>query len=61
MTNEQVIAGIDGSSFSTSVCDYAAWAATRLDAPLTDMTTARSEGWGRLADLLRPTKIARAG
>ena len=30
-----VIACIDGSSAATSVCDYAAWAASRLAAPLT--------------------------
>lgn len=32
---EQVIAAIDGSHFSTAVCDYAAWASLALDAPLT--------------------------
>ena len=31
----QVIACIDGSASSTTVCDYAAWAAKRLAAPLT--------------------------
>ena len=31
----KVIACIDGSSAAGSVCDYAAWAASRLEAPLT--------------------------
>ena len=30
----QVLAAIDGSSFSESVCDYAAWASQALNAPL---------------------------
>ncbi|TCS62459.1 universal stress protein [Varunaivibrio sulfuroxidans] len=30
----QVIACIDGTNVSTAVCDYAAWASLRLDAPL---------------------------
>jgi len=32
---EQVMAAIDGSTFSEGVCDYAAWASLALDAPLT--------------------------
>ncbi|QTF91942.1 universal stress protein [Halomonas sp. BM-2019] len=32
---EQVMAAIDGSTFSEGVCDYAAWASLTLDAPLT--------------------------
>lgn len=32
---EQIIACIDGSDVSTAVCDHAAWASQRLDAPLT--------------------------
>lgn len=32
--SEQVIAAIDGSEFSESVCDYAAWASLALNAPL---------------------------
>ncbi len=32
---KKVIACIDGSSAATPVCDYAAWAANRLSAPLT--------------------------
>lgn len=32
---KQVIACIDGSAASIAVCDYAAWASTRLAAPLT--------------------------
>ncbi|WP_444677022.1 universal stress protein [Halomonas sp. E19] len=32
---EQVMAAIDGSQFSTGVCDYAAWASLALGAPLT--------------------------
>jgi nucleotide-binding universal stress UspA family protein len=35
MTNDQVIGCVDGSLFLNSVCDYATWAAKRLDAPLT--------------------------
>ncbi len=35
MTNAHVMACIDPSPFSAAVCDYASWAATRLDAPLT--------------------------
>lgn len=31
---EHVMAAIDGSSFSASVCDYAAWVSRALDAPL---------------------------
>ncbi|ROU00936.1 universal stress protein [Marinobacter sp. R17] len=31
----QVVACIDGSRSTTAVCDYAAWASQRLDAPLT--------------------------
>lgn len=30
----QVVASIDGSSITLAVCDYAAWASRRLDAPL---------------------------
>lgn len=30
----RILACIDGSSFSASVCDHAAWAASRLDAPV---------------------------
>lgn len=33
--SEQVMAAIDGSQFSTAVCDYAAWASLALEAPLT--------------------------
>ena len=32
---DQVMAAIDGSHFSTGVCDYAAWASQALAAPLT--------------------------
>ncbi|GGX86616.1 universal stress protein [Litchfieldella qijiaojingensis] len=32
---DQVMAAIDGSQFSTAVCDYAAWASLALGAPLT--------------------------
>ncbi|GAA3899827.1 universal stress protein [Halomonas cibimaris] len=32
---EHVMAAVDGSSFSASVCDYAAWASTALATPLT--------------------------
>lgn len=32
--NNKVLACIDHSSYTPSVCDYAAWAAARLDAPL---------------------------
>lgn len=32
---EQVMAAIDGSTFSAGVCDYAAWASQALGAPLT--------------------------
>lgn len=32
---DQVMAAIDGSQFSTAVCDYAAWASLALAAPLT--------------------------
>ncbi|WP_299311458.1 universal stress protein [uncultured Halomonas sp.] len=32
---EQVMAAIDGSTFSEGVCDYAAWASLALGAPLT--------------------------
>ncbi|SDN77115.1 universal stress protein [Vreelandella arcis] len=32
--SEQVLAAIDGSQFSESVCDYAAWASQALNAPL---------------------------
>ncbi|TDO10599.1 MULTISPECIES: universal stress protein [Halomonas] len=32
---EQVMAAIDGSTFSEGVCDYAAWASLALQAPLT--------------------------
>lgn len=31
---EQVMAAIDGSRFSTAVCDYAAWVSRALEAPL---------------------------
>ncbi|MDR5899938.1 universal stress protein, partial [Halomonas vilamensis] len=31
---DKVLAAIDSSPFSENVCDYAAWAATALDAPL---------------------------
>ncbi|WP_346796125.1 universal stress protein [Halomonas sp. Bachu 37] len=33
--SEQVLAAVDGSYFSEGVCDYAAWAALALEAPLT--------------------------
>ncbi|MBZ9559924.1 MULTISPECIES: universal stress protein [Modicisalibacter] len=33
--NEHVMACIDGSGYATAVCDYAAWASARLEAPLT--------------------------
>ena len=32
--NNKILACIDHSPYSTSVCDYAAWAAIRLGAPL---------------------------
>ncbi|KXS38294.1 universal stress protein [Modicisalibacter tunisiensis] len=32
---EHVMACIDGSGYATAVCDYAAWASQRLEAPLT--------------------------
>ncbi|MEB0136803.1 universal stress protein [Actimicrobium sp. CCC2.4] len=32
--NQQIIACIDQSGYSTTVCDYAVWAAQRLEAPL---------------------------
>ena len=32
---DQVLAAIDGSQFSEGVCDYAAWASSAMDAPLT--------------------------
>src|SRR5690554_8153843 len=32
---EQVMAAVDGSSFSLGVCDYAVWASQALQAPLT--------------------------
>lgn len=32
--NNLVLAGIDGSSLTNAVCDYAAWIAKRVDAPL---------------------------
>jgi len=32
--NNLVLAGIDGSSLTNAVCDYAAWIATRVGAPL---------------------------
>ncbi|MFN2411098.1 MAG: universal stress protein [Halomonas sp.] len=32
--SDQVLAAIDGSQFSESVCDYAAWASQALNAPL---------------------------
>jgi len=35
MTDRHITACIDGSYFSTSVCDAAAWASLRLNAPLT--------------------------
>lgn len=35
MTNDQVVACIDGSAFLASVCDHAAWVASRLAAPVT--------------------------
>jgi nucleotide-binding universal stress UspA family protein len=35
MTNDHVMACIDASTYSTAVCDYGSWAASRLDAPLT--------------------------
>lgn len=35
MTERQIAACIDGSHFSTAVCDAAAWASQRLNAPLT--------------------------
>jgi len=34
MANDQVMACVDGSAFSAAVCDYAAWAARRLGAPV---------------------------
>ncbi|MCG7600182.1 universal stress protein [Halomonas sp. McH1-25] len=33
--SEHVTACIDGSGYATAVCDYAAWASQRLEAPLT--------------------------
>ena len=33
--SEHVMACIDGSGYATAVCDYAAWASQRLEAPLT--------------------------
>ncbi|SHF21655.1 Nucleotide-binding universal stress protein, UspA family [Modicisalibacter ilicicola DSM 19980] len=33
--SEHVMACIDGSGYSTAVCDYATWASQRLEAPLT--------------------------
>ncbi|OAH99973.1 universal stress protein UspA [Methylomonas methanica] len=33
-TQNLVLAGIDGSSLSNAVCDYAAWIAQKVDAPL---------------------------
>lgn len=35
MTTHTVLACVDGSKSSHAVCDYAAWASLRLDAPLT--------------------------
>lgn len=35
MTTNTVLACVDGSQSSPAVCDYAAWASLRLDAPLT--------------------------
>ncbi|WP_022961308.1 universal stress protein [Halopseudomonas pelagia] len=35
MTTQTVLACVDGSKSSPAVCDYAAWASLRLDAPLT--------------------------
>jgi nucleotide-binding universal stress UspA family protein len=34
ITQNLVLAGIDGSSLSNAVCDYAAWIANKVDAPL---------------------------
>lgn len=35
MTTQTVLACVDGSNSAPAVCDYAAWASLRLDAPLT--------------------------
>ncbi|TZG30754.1 universal stress protein, partial [Halomonas eurihalina] len=32
---DHVLAAIDGSTYSESACDYAAWASQALEAPLT--------------------------
>ncbi|RUR26736.1 universal stress protein [Vreelandella andesensis] len=36
---ERVLAAIDGSQYSASICDYAVWAAKALDAPLSFIHT----------------------
>jgi nucleotide-binding universal stress UspA family protein len=46
-----VLACIDGSTYSPAVCDYAAWAALRLDAPLTFLRVLNKVRDDRLADL----------
>ncbi|MFN3713392.1 MAG: universal stress protein [Alcanivoracaceae bacterium] len=49
MTN--VMACIDGSRASTAVCDYAAWAALRLAAPLTFLHVLDRAGYGTAVNL----------
>jgi nucleotide-binding universal stress UspA family protein len=46
-----VLACIDGSTYSPSVCDYAAWAALRLAAPLTFLRVMNKVRDNSLADL----------
>jgi nucleotide-binding universal stress UspA family protein len=46
-----VIACIDGSSAATPVCDYAAWAASRLNAPLTLLHVLDQARFPRQSDL----------
>lgn len=47
----RILACIDGSSFSSAVCDAAAWAALRLEAPLTFLHVLHKEQSAPPADL----------
>jgi nucleotide-binding universal stress UspA family protein len=47
----RILACIDGSSYSPAVCDAAAWAALRLDAPLTFLHVLHKEQGAPPADL----------
>lgn len=50
-TEQLVLACIDGSAMSTAVCDYAAWIAQRVDAPLKLLHTIEHQNTPAVSDL----------